>query len=67
MNNLLITFERFWHQYHFITKINPVSKSICRHVWDKTISNERKQKAIEEIKENSGDVYKYLKTKLCNY
>lgn len=62
-----LTFERFWSRYHEITRISPKNKSISRHVWDKTISMERKRKAYKDIKPNSGAVYQYLKTKLCNY
>ena len=62
-----LTFESFFKEYHRVTRLSPITKSICRHIWDRTISMDRKRTAYNDIKPNSGPVYQYLKTKLCNY
>ena len=62
-----LTFEVFFAKYHRVTRLSPINKRICLHIWEKTISMDRKRPAYRDIKQNSGAVYQYLKTKLCNY
>lgn len=62
-----LTFDSFFKEYHRVTRIDPVDKALCRRLFEKTLSMDRKRAAYRDIKQNSGPVYQYLKTKLCNY